>query len=177
MPSSPCKRCSGAGLGKKTRSVEVSIPAGVDSGSNRTVEGGGSRTSADRPPGDLEIIVEVAPHPLFHRDGDHVVCVVPVSFVQAAVGGDVEVPTLDGKVKLRVPPATQPGTVLRIKGKGLPHRLRGGRGDQLVEISVEVPTELSERARELLVELGKELGEDVQPKQRTFVEKLKSLFE
>ncbi len=177
LPSSPCKRCSGAGLGKKTRSVEVSIPAGVDSGSNRTVEGGGSRTSADRPPGDLEIIVEVAPHPLFHRDGDHVVCVVPVSFVQAAVGGDVEVPTLDGKVKLRVPPATQPGTVLRIKGKGLPHRLRAGRGDQLVEISVEVPTELSERARELLVELGKELGEDVQPKQRTFVEKLKSLFE
>ncbi|MBI3205324.1 MAG: molecular chaperone DnaJ [Myxococcales bacterium] len=176
LPSTPCKVCTGSGLQKKSRSAEVSIPAGVESGSSRVVQGAGSRASGDRAPGDLEILISVVPHPLFQRAGDDVLCAVPISFVQAAIGGEVEVPTLDGKVKLRIPPATQPGSVLRIKGKGLPHRVRGGRGDQLVEIAVEVPTELSARARELLAELGSELGEDVQPKQKTFVEKLKSLF-
>ena len=176
LPSTPCKPCSGSGLRKKSRSAEVDIPAGVESGSSRIIEGAGSRPSGDRAPGNLEIVITVAPHPLFQRAGDDVLCAVPISFVQAAIGGEVEVPTLDGKVQLRVPPSTQPGSVLRIKGKGLPHRVRGGRGDQLVEIAVEVPTELSARARELLAELGAELGEDVQPKQKTFVEKLKSLF-
>lgn len=176
LPSTPCKRCSGAGLQKKSRTAEVSIPTGVESGSSRVVEGAGSRGGPERPAGDLEILIEVAPHPFFQRDGDDVLCTVPISFVQAAIGGEIDVPTLEGKVKLRVPPSTQPGSVLRIRGKGLPHRLRGGRGDQLVEISVEVPTELSARAKELLEQLGRELGEDVQPKQKTFVEKLKSLF-
>ena len=176
LPSTPCKRCSGAGLTQRSRSADVSIPAGVEAGSSRVIEGAGSRNAPNRAPGNLEILIDVAPHPFFQRQGDDILCSVPVSFVQAAVGGEIDVPTLEGKVKLRVPPATQPGNVLRIRGKGLPHRLRGGRGDQLVEISVEVPTELSPRARELLQELGQELGEDVQPKQKTFVEKLKSLF-
>lgn len=176
LPSTPCKLCSGAGLARHEKTLEVSIPAGVEAGATKVVEGGGSRSGPERPPGNLEVLIDVATHPFFQRQGDDVTCAVPISFVQASVGGEVEVPTLEGKVKLRVPPATQPGTILRIKGKGLPHRLRGGRGDQLVEISVEVPTDLSARARELLEELGRELGEDVQPKQRTFVEKLKGLF-
>lgn len=176
LPSTPCKRCSGAGLAKKPKSAEVSIPAGVEAGSSRTLEGQGNAVGPGRPRGDLEILIEVQDHPFFERRGDDVLCSVPVSFVQAAIGGEIEVPTLDGKVKLRVPPSTQPGTVLRIRGKGIPHRLRGGRGDQLVEVTVEVPTELSPKAAELLQELGKELGEDVQPKQKTFVEKLKDLF-
>jgi molecular chaperone DnaJ len=176
VPSTPCKRCSGTGLHKKSRTAEVTIPPGVEPGSTRITEGAGSRSGPERAPGDLEILIDVAAHPFFQRDGDDVLCTVPISFVQAAIGGEIDVPTLDGKVKLRVPPSTQPGSILRIRGKGLPHRLRGGRGDQRVEISVEVPTELSPRAKELLQELGHELGEDVQPKQKTFVEKLKSLF-
>ncbi len=176
IPSTPCARCSGSGLVQVTRTRVVEIPAGIESGASRVVEGAGHRTRPDRPPGDLELVVEVEPHPFFKRAGDDVVCHVPITFAQAALGGEVEVPTLTGKVRLRVPPATQPGSVLRIRGKGLPHRLRGGRGDQLVEVSVEIPTGLSERATELIEELAGELGEDVQPQQKTFVEKLKSLF-
>jgi molecular chaperone DnaJ len=177
IPSTPCKRCKGTGLTKKNKVAEIRIPPGIEAGSSRIVSGAGNRTRADRPAGDLEVTVSVAEHPFFRRAGDDVVCAVPVSFAVAALGGEVEVPTLEGRVKLRVPPATQPGTVLRIKGKGVPHRIRGGRGDQLVEVSVEIPTRLTARARELIEELGRELGEDVQPQQKTFVEKLKSLFD
>lgn len=175
-PSAPCRDCHGAGLATRRRTIEVTIPPGIEAGSSRIVERGGHRLRPDRPPGDLEVVVDVAPHPFFTRIGDDVVCRVPVTFAQAAIGGQVEVPTLDGKVKLRVPPSTQPGSVLRIRDKGIVHRLRGGRGDQLVEVAVEVPTHLSARARELIEELGHELGEDVQPQQQSFVEKLKSLF-
>jgi molecular chaperone DnaJ len=160
----------------KQHALEVQIPAGVESGSSRLIERAGNRTRPERPAGDLELVVEVLPHPFFRRDGDDVLCRVPITFAQAALGGEVDVPTLDGKVKLRVPPSTQPGTVLRIRNKGVSHRLRAGSGDQLVEVTLEVPTHLSSRACELIEELGKELGEDVQPQQKTFVEKLKSLF-
>jgi molecular chaperone DnaJ len=176
IPSTPCPRCTGAGLQKKSRVAEVNIPAGIEDGSSRIVSGAGNRSRPDRAAGDLEVVVEVREHPFFRREGDDVVCGVPISFVQASIGGEVEVPTLDGKVKLRIPPATQPGNVLRIKGKGIQHKIRGGRGDQLIEVQVEVPTQLSPRAKELIQELGHVLGEDVQPQQKTFGEKLKSLF-
>ncbi len=176
VPASPCGHCRGSGLEKRTRTIEIEIPAGIESGSSRAVDRGGNRTRPDKPPGDLEIVVEIAAHPFFRRDGDNVICSVPITFAQAAIGGEVDVPTLDGKVKLRVPPSTQPGSVLRIKGKGIQHRLRSGRGDQLVEVTVEVPSHVTPRAQELIEELAHELGEDVQPQQRTFVEKLKSLF-
>ncbi len=176
IPATPCKRCSGAGPVKRKKKAEVSIPPGADSGSSRVVAEAGHRTSLERPAGDLEVTIEVESHPFFERSGDDLVCEVPLSFAQAALGSEVDVPTLDGKVKMRVPQATQPGNVLRIKGKGMPRRIRGGRGDQLVEVKLEVPTHLSDRARELIEELASELGEDVQPQQRTFVEKLKSWF-
>ena len=121
--------------------------------------------------------MEVSPHPFFRRQGDDVLCRVPISFAQATLGGEVEVPTLDGKIRMRVPSATQTGSVLRLRGKGIAHRVRGGRGDQLVEVNVEVPTELSERARELISELGQEFGEQIRPQQRSFVDKLRRLFE
>jgi molecular chaperone DnaJ len=176
-PSTPCSTCRGSGLVTAPCSLDVQIPAGIESGSSRLIERAGNRVRPERAPGDLELVVEVAPHPFFRRVGDDVVCRVPITFAQAALGGEVEVPTLDGKVKLRVPPSTQPGTVLRIRGRGLAHRLRAGAGDQLVEVALEVPTKISERAQALIEQLGQELGEDVQPQQRTFVEKLKSLFE
>ncbi len=176
IPTKPCSGCSGVGLLKRLRTLEVSVPAGVEAGSSRVIEGAGNRTGPDGPAGNLELIIEIETHPLFRRDGSDVICSMPITFAQAALGGEFDVPTLEGKVKMRVPPATQPGSVLRIRGKGMPHRLRSGRGDQLVEVSVEVPTQLSDKARSLIEELAGELGEDVQPQQRTFVEKLKNLF-
>jgi molecular chaperone DnaJ len=177
IPSVPCTRCSGAGLVKRKKKAEVQVPPGADTGSSRLVSEAGHRTALNKPAGDLEVTIEVEDHPFFERSGDDLVCEVPLSFAQAALGGEVDVPTLEGKVKLRVPEATQPGNVLRIKGKGMPHRIRGGRGDQLVEVKLEVPTQLSDRARELIGALASELGEDVQPQQRTFVEKLKAWFD
>jgi molecular chaperone DnaJ len=172
----PCASCRGSGLVTSTNTLTVTIPPGVEPGATRLVSGAGNRPRQDRAPGDLEITIQVRPHPFFKRAGDDVVCQVPITFAQAALGGEVEVPTLDGKGKLRVPAGTQPGAVLRIKGKGIPHRGGLGRGDQRIEVSLEVPTQLTSRQRELLEQLAKELGEDVQPQQRTFVEKLRDLF-
>lgn len=172
----PCATCRGAGLVAGSRTVTVTIPPGVETGSTRMVQGGGNLSRPDRAPGDLELTVSVAPHPFFKRSGDDVICSAPISFIQAALGGELEVPTLEGKGKLKIPAGTQPGSVLRIKGKGIARRTRSGRGDQLVEVAVEVPTALTTRQRELLQELAKELGDEVQPQQKTFVQKLKDFF-
>lgn len=172
----PCSTCRGAGLVSKSRTITITIPPGIEHGASRIVERGGNVTRPDRPPGDLDLVITVEPHPFFKRVGDDVTCTVPISFAQAALGDEIEVPTLEGRGKLRIPPGTQPGTLLRIKGKGVPHRMRSGRGDQLVEIALEVPTKLTPRQRELVEELAKELGIDMQPQQKSFVEKLKNLF-
>ena len=176
IPSVRCPRCDGAGVARAERSLEIDVPAGIEPGSSRTVEGAGHRLSPHRPAGNLELLIDVAPHAFFKRSGDDVLSSVPVTFTQAALGGEVEVPTLDGKVRLRIPPSSQPGTVLRIRGRGFPRRMRSGSGDQLVEVAVEVPAKLSHRAKELLEELGQELGEDVQPQRRSFLEKLRDLL-
>jgi molecular chaperone DnaJ len=172
-----CGSCRGSGLVTASETLRVTLPAGVEAGATKLVNGAGNKPRADRAPGDLEITVGVQAHPFFRRAGDDVVCAVPVSFTHASLGGEVEVPTLDGKGKLRVPAGTQPGTVLRIKGKGIPRRGGLGRGDQRVEVTIEVPTQLTDRQRQLLEELAGELGEDVQPQQKTFMEKLRDLFE
>ena len=158
------------------RILAVEIPAGIEDGATRTVNQAGNRVRHDKPPGNLELIIQVATHPFFRRVGEDVVCKVPITFAQAALGGEIDVPSLAGKLKVRVPPSTQSGAVLRVRGKGFPYRIRGGRGDQLVEVAVEVPSRLSDRARELIEELGRELGEDVQPQQHSFLEKLRGLF-
>jgi molecular chaperone DnaJ len=172
----PCPTCRGAGLISRSRTIEVTIPPGIENGANRVVERGGNAIRGDRPPGDLELVVRVDAHPFFRRAGDDVACAMPISFAQAALGGELEIPTLNGKGKLRIPAGTQPGTVLRVKGKGIPRRVMGGRGDQLVEVTIEVPTTLTETQRELITQLATELGESVQPQQATFMEKLKNLF-
>jgi molecular chaperone DnaJ len=154
----------------------VTLPAGVEAGATKLVSGAGNKPRPDKAAGDLEITINVRPHPFFKRVGDDVVCAVPITFTHAALGGEVEVPTLDGKGKLRVPAGTQPGTVLRIKGKGIPHRGGLGRGDQRVEVAIEVPTQLTNRQRQLLEELSKELGEDVQPQRKSFMGKLRDIF-
>ncbi|HEY6460638.1 MAG TPA: molecular chaperone DnaJ [Polyangiaceae bacterium] len=173
---SACGTCRGSGLVSAQESLKVTIPAGVDAGATKLVSGAGNKPRPDRAAGDLEVQIQVRPHAFFRRDGDDVLCTVPVTFTHAALGGEVEVPTLDGKGKLRVPAGTQPGSVLRIKGKGIPHRGGMGRGDQRVEVAIEVPTQLTDRQRDLLAELARELGEDVQPQRRTFMSKLRDLF-
>jgi molecular chaperone DnaJ len=172
----PCRTCRGAGLVSKPRTIEVTIPAGIENGTTRLVERGGNVVRADRSAGDLELTIRVSAHEFFRRVGDDILCAMPISFAQAALGGELEIPTLEGKGKLRVPAGTQPGSVLRVRGKGIPRRVVGGRGDQLVEVTVEVPTKLTASQKELISRLAEELGENVQPQQATFMEKLKSLF-
>ena len=174
--TTPCSSCRGGGLVTKENEIEVTIPPGVEHGATRVVSGAGNRPRGDRPAGDLELEIRVAPHPFFRRAADDVVCTVPLTFTQAALGAEVEVPTLDGKGKLRVPAGTQPGTTLRIKGRGMPRRAGVGRGDQRVEVTVEVPTSLTGRQRELLEELARELGEELNPQRKGFVDKLRDLF-
>lgn len=171
-----CGGCKGSGLITSPNTIEVTIPPGTEHGASRVVTGAGNRPRAERPAGDLELEIRVKPHPFFRRLGDDVVCSVPLTFTQAALGAEVAVPTLDGKGKLRVPPGTQPGTTLRIKGKGMPKRAGMGRGDQRVEIALEVPTTLTERQKQLIEELARELGEQPSPQRKTFMDKLKDLF-
>ncbi len=173
----PCHTCRGAGLvGNRVRTIEVTIPPGVENGATRLVERGGNVIRPDRPPGELELTIRVSAHEFFRRAGDDVVCSLPITFAQAALGSEIEIPTLEGKGKLRVPPGTQPSTILRVKGKGVPRRVAGGRGDQLVEVTVEVPTQLTSSQKELIAKLAQDLGESVQPQQASFMEKLKALF-
>ncbi|NUP05780.1 MAG: molecular chaperone DnaJ [Polyangiaceae bacterium] len=175
----PCKTCRGAGLIAKERTIEVTIPAGVENGATRLVERGGNYSRPERPAGDLELIVRVTPHEFFRRVGDDIVCSLPISFPQAALGGEIEIPTLDGKGRLRVPAGTQPGTILRVRGKGVPRRMMSGRGDQLVEITIEVPKNLDEHQRRLIGELAEALGNKIRPvsePEATFMSRLKNLF-
>lgn len=175
--ATPCDGCKGTGLALGKNTLSVTIPQGVEHGATRVVSGAGNKARPDRAAGDLELTILIAAHPFFRRAGDDVLCAVPISFTQATLGGEVEVPTLDGKAKLRVPPGTQPGAVLRLRQKGIPRRTAIGRGDQHVEISIEVPTRLTPKARELVEQLAKELGDDLAPQRKTFVDKLRDLFE
>ncbi|MDX2050810.1 MAG: molecular chaperone DnaJ [Polyangiaceae bacterium] len=176
IPSVVCQSCRGHGLAKRTSTIEVTIPAGIEHQATRTVRGGGNRVSPQHEPGDLELSIEVGQHAFYRRSGDDVICSVPITFAQAALGGQIDVPTLWGKVKLKIPASTQPGNVLRVRGHGLDRRLRGGRGDQLVEVRLEVPTRLTPRAQQLLEELGRELGEDVQPQHKRFMDRVRDLL-
>jgi molecular chaperone DnaJ len=175
----PCKACRGPGVVAKSRTIEVTIPAGTENGATKMVERGGNYARADRPAGDLELIIRVAQHEFFRRVGDDVVCTLPISFPLAALGGEIEVPTLDGRGKLRVPAGTQPGTVLRVKGKGIPRRVIQSRGDQLVEVAVEVPRTLTPEQRALVEQLAAAVGQKIQPVSPTpsFLERLKNLFQ
>jgi molecular chaperone DnaJ len=172
----PCEICRGSGLANKSTTLKLTIPPGVEDGATKLVQGAGNRPRPDKTPGDLELSIHVAAHAFFRRAGDDVTCTFPVTFVQAVLGGEIEVPTLDGKGKVRIPPGTQPHAVVRLKGQGVPRRLGNTRGDQLVEVVIEVPTSLTDRQRDLLAAFAAECGESVLPQQATFMEKLKTLF-
>jgi molecular chaperone DnaJ len=176
--SQPCPDCHGNGRKRVRRTVKVKVPAGVDTGTTLRMPGAGETSPNGGQPGDLHIVIHVRPHEVFERDGINVYVDVPLTFVQAALGDEIEVPTLDGKVKLRIPEGTQTGTSFRLKGRGIV-RLGGSsthRGDQHVRVHVLTPTNLTERQRELFRELGRELGQVPNEQSRSFMERMKSAF-
>jgi len=150
--TSPCRECSGRGKVRATKALQVRIPAGVETGSRLRVRGEGEEGSSGGPSGDLYVIIEVAPHDLFERNGDDIHCRVPITFVQAALGGVVEVPTLRGRESLKIHPGTQSGSRFRLRGKGIASLHGDGYGDQVIETVVTVPTNLTRRQEELLKE-------------------------
>ena len=157
----PCPTCRGKGNVRKNQKINVTIPAGIDDGQTVSLRGQGSAGSMGGPAGDLLVTVAVRPSSVFQRDGSSVLLTVPVSFAQAALGDEIEVPTLDGKVKLSVPEGTQPGAVFRLKGKGIPFLRGGGRGDQFVTVNVAVPKGMNTAQREALRCFAETMNEDV----------------
>ncbi|MDK2933346.1 MAG: molecular chaperone DnaJ [Clostridiales bacterium] len=174
--ANPCTVCHGKGKIRKSRKIKVNIPAGIDDGQTISLRGEGDPGIKGGPSGDLYISINIKPHPLFQRQGTDVICEIPITFVQAALGSELEVPTLDGKVKYAIPEATQSGTVFRLKNKGIPHIRGYGRGDQYVKVVVEVPKNLSEKQKELLREFAALEGEDTHEQRKGFFEKMKSVL-
>ena len=167
----PCRDCTGRGTVEKEVEVSVKIPPGVDDGSILRHRGGGEAAPRNGTPGDLNVYIRVASHPLFRRSGIDIHCRVPVSFSLAALGGEIEVPTLDGPRKLKIPPGTQSGQHFRMHGTGV-HNLHGpGRGDQHIEIIVEIPTRLNRKQRKILSSLDGALTDKNSPIAKGFKEK------
>ncbi|MEM7434619.1 MAG: molecular chaperone DnaJ [Myxococcota bacterium] len=171
----PCNECKGNGTRLRAESMSVKIPAGVQDGAVRTVRGAGEH--GDGGSGDLHIHITVKGHALFEREGADILVSVPISFPQAVLGASIDVPTLDGKVIMKVPPGTQSGKVFRLRGKGIPVYGGYGKGDELVTVVVEVPREISRRQRKLISELGEEIGSDGHAEQASFLSKLRGLFD
>ncbi len=172
----PCRQCRGAGRTRTTRKIKVKIPAGVDHGAHLRLGGQGEAGLHGGPPGDLYVSLRVRPHPIFERDGNNIICEVPISFAQAALGGKVTVPTLNGKVKLTIPPATQTNKIFRLKGKGIPYLHSSSRGDQLVKVVVETPVSLNEEQKELLRKFDELRQGNGQPRMKDFFNKVKRIF-
>ncbi len=168
---SPCMACHGSGRVQRRRTIEVKIPAGVDTGSRLRVPGEGESGERGGPQGDLYVEVNVRPHHIFTRDDNDLIMEATISFTQAALGDDIIVPTLDGKAEMKIPAGTQNGHVFRLKGKGIPSLHMSGKGDQLVRIKVAVPEKLTDRQKELLREFARINGEKIRSK--TIFEKVR----
>jgi molecular chaperone DnaJ len=152
------------------------VPAGVESGIRLKLVGEGGQGTKGGGNGDLYVVLSVREHPVFTREGNDVICEVPISFPQAALGCEVEVPTLEGKVTVKIPEGTPSGKVLRLRGKGIAALQGYSRGDQLVVVKVETPTKLNKRQRELLEQFACEIGGDCHPQQKSFLDKVMDIF-
>ncbi|HHW00505.1 MAG TPA: molecular chaperone DnaJ [Clostridiaceae bacterium] len=171
--TNPCQTCNGRGKVRKKVNIKVRIPAGIDDGQTISLRGEGEAGTRGGPSGDLFILIRVRPHPLFKRQGNDVVCEIPITFVQAALGTELEVPTLDGKVKYNIPEGTQTGTVFRLRGKGIPFLRGSGRGDQYVKVHVEVPKKLNEKQKNALRAFAELLGDEAYEQRKGFFDKMK----
>ena len=176
----PCSSCHGRGRVQESKTLSVKIPPGVDNGDRIRLSGEGEAGENGGPPGDLYVQIRVKPHPIFSREGNHLNCEMPISFVTAALGGELEVPTLGGRVKLKVPPETQTGKVFRLRGKGVKSIHDYGVGDLLCKVEVETPVHLSQKQKELLHEFEDTLrarDEKHNPKARSWLDGVKKFFE
>jgi len=171
--STPCNNCKGCGLIRKAIKKVIPVPAGVDSGTQIRLAGEGQPGSAGGPNGNLYLEVQVKPHKFFRRNKDSILLDVNINVAQAALGAEIEVPTMDGPTRLHIPGGTQPGKVFTLKGKGVPHLKSRTRGDQMVIVNVEIPKNLSSDQRKLLEQLGKTLGNEVTPSERSFMDWIK----
>ena len=171
----PCTTCKGKGKVRRSKTLRVKVPAGIDNGQSFRVRDEGNAGSNGGPNGDVLVTVAVRTHPIFTRDGANVLCEMPITFTQAALGATIEVPTLDGKVRYGIPEGTQTGTTFRLRGKGIPYVGYKTRGDQYVTVVVETPTHLSREQKELLKKLEDCSGEESQPKKKSFFEKLRDV--
>ncbi len=169
----PCPDCRGRGKKSANQEVEIRIPAGIAHGQTIPLRGMGDCGIKGGPPGDLYVTVTVAKHPVFEREGFNVLCDLPVSFVEATLGADVEVPTLDGKATITIPEGTQHGMVFRLKGMGITRMRSTGRGDQYVRVEVEIPKSLDKKQKELLRQLGESLDIKNFAKKKSFFDKIK----
>ncbi len=169
----PCEACRGKGIKAVTKKIKVQVPKGVESGVRLRISNEGNAGLKGGPPGDLYVLIYVEPHEIFERHGNDIVVEVPITFTQAALGAQISVPILEGKVKMKVPEGCQYGKVFRLRGKGLPS-LRGyGKGDELVKIIIEVPDRLSKKQKALLEEFAGESGQNAGPLRKSFLERVK----
>src|SRR5262245_6060564 len=172
----PCGKCKGAGYTRKTVFREVKIPAGGDHHMRVRLAGEGELSTSGGPPGDCYCVINLKEHPLFERDGQDLICRVPVSYAQAVLGARIQVPTLEGPEEMEVPPGTQPGEVFKLRRRGMPDPRGHGKGDLLVVVNLEVPKSLSPKQDKLLRELAAEEKTHVSPHRKSFLEKLKDYF-
>ena len=173
----PCKICGGSGRVRRQKSIEVNIPAGIDNDQVLNVRGQGNAGQNGGPAGDLQVYVNVRPHPIFERRGNDVWCEMPITFTQAAMGAEVTVPTIDGRVTYQVREGTQPGDVFKLKGKGIPYVNSRNRGDQYVQITVEVPRNLTQKQKDVLKEFDAAVDDTKHyAKRKSFFDKLKTMF-
>jgi molecular chaperone DnaJ len=172
----PCPTCRGSGRQLRQRVVTVKIPAGVHEGQAVRIAGEGEAGQQGAPPGDLHCYISVKPHPIFTRHQNDIVCQVPVSFTQAALGSVIDIPTLRGKEQLEIPAGTQHGEVFKLKGKGVPDLRSYKNGDEIVQILIEIPKRLSDRQKQLLKEFAASEDEKLMPQRKSFMDKLKQVF-
>ncbi|MEO1819350.1 molecular chaperone DnaJ [Pseudomonas sp.] len=180
MITDPCNDCHGEGRVEKQKNLSVKVPAGVDTGDRIRLAGEGEAGVNGGPAGDLYVVVSVREHKIFQRDGKNLYCEVPISFVDAALGGELEVPTLDGRVKLKIPEGAQTGKLFRLRGKGVTPVRGGSPGDLLCRVVVETPVNLTKRQRELLEELRQTLeaeGSSQSPRAKSWFDGVKNFFE
>lgn len=180
--SDPCRECHGQGRVEKTKTLSVKVPAGVDTGDRIRLTGEGEAGEAGAPPGDLYVQVHVKEHKIFTRDGNNLYCEVPLSFTRAALGGEIEVPTLDGKVSLKITPETQTGRMFRLRGKGVKSVRSGSVGDLMCRVVVETPVNLTTKQKALLDELENSMGKGdeaakYRPKEKGFFDGVKKFFD
>lgn len=173
---SPCGTCGGTGRVRRQKTIEINVPAGIDNEQILSVSGQGNAGANGGPAGDLRVYVNVRPHPIFERRGNDVWCEVPITYTQAALGAEVVVPTIDGRVSYQVREGTQPGDVFKLKGKGIPRIGGHGRGDQFVRMTIEVPKNLTQKQKEILQQFDSVAEEKNYQKRKNFIDKIKDMF-